>query len=135
MAEFGLLKAGAFTGELRDFGAAAPPDISHKNLEWRASRRDPDPAFDPAIKKLGPETFSVDPTEIVVSRAVVALTQTELNNIDKRKIITRALDHAFITIKLVDILLAKAVILTGDYDAKTKQEFLDLKAIVDKLRP
>ena len=87
--EFGLLKlpAETFTGRVKDFGADTPPDISHKNMEWRAFRRDPNPAFDPAIERLGPETFDVRPTEIVASRAVIALTQPELDGIDKSKIV------------------------------------------------
>ena len=135
MAVFGLLQGGAFTGETKEFGSDTPPDISHKNLEWRAFRRAVNSAFDPAIEKLGPETFSVDPTEIVASRAVVALTQTELNNIDKGKIIAAMLDLGFIVVKLIDGLIAKVTIVAGYFDTKTRQEYLDLKAIVGRLRP
>lgn len=131
---FGLLKADTFTGEFRDFGGDTPPDISHKNLEWRAFRRDADPAFDPAIEKLGPETFDVRPTEIVASRVVVTLTQPELDNVDKSKIVSAVLDLGFVVVKLVDVLIAKNVIAATDFDAKTRQEYQDLKAIIDRLR-
>ena len=135
MAFFGLLKAGAFTGETRDFGTDTPPDISHKNLEWRAFRRDPDPAFDPTIDKLGPETFTVTATEIVGSRAVVALTQGELDNIDKNKILSGVLDLGFVVIKLVDNLIAKRTILVTAFDPDTRRAYVDLKSTVDRLRP
>ncbi len=131
--EFGLLKAGAFTGRVKNF-ADTPPDISHKNLEWRAFRRDPIPAFDPATEKLGVETFDVQPTEIVASRAVVALTQTELDGIDQGRIVGAMLDLGFIVIKLVDKLIDKSVIAPADFDPETRQEYLDLKSIVDRLR-
>ena len=132
---FGLLKAGVFTGELRDFGTDTPSDISHKNLEWRTFRREDNPAFDLATQKLGPETFSVEPTEIVGSRAVAALTQTELGSIDRSKIVGGILDLGFIVIKLVDKLIAKGTIVAGDFDAETRQEYLDLKDVVGRLRP
>ncbi|MEE8607221.1 MAG: hypothetical protein V3S55_06445 [Nitrospiraceae bacterium] len=131
---FGLLKDDVFTGETRDFGADTPPDISHKSLEWRAFRRDPAPVFDPAIEKLGPETFTVEPTEIVASHAVVTLTQTELDGRDKNKIVGAMLDLGFILIKLSNVLISKGVIVAGDFDAETRQEYLDLKAIVTRLR-
>ncbi len=131
---FGLLKNGSFTGEVKDFSTKPDPNPV-KNLEWRPFRHAPAPGFDPATQKLSPETATVFATEIVASRSVVALTPTELDNIDKGKIVGAMLDHAFITIKLVDILLAKATIAAGDFDAETRQEFLDMKALVDKLRP
>ena len=133
---FGLLKLGVFTGEVKDFSPSDAHDPNPaKNLEWRPFRRSPNPAFDPTTEKLGPEIITVEPTEIVVSRAIVLLTQPELDGIDKSKIVGAMLDLGFIVIKLVDKLIAKNVIVAADFDTETKQEYLDLKTLVDKLRP
>lgn len=132
--QFGLLKSSVFTGRIKDF-VGAPPDISHKDMEWRVFRRNLDPSFDPAIQKLGPETFDVKPTEVVASRTVVALTQQELDGIDQGKILAGVLDLGFIVIKLVDALIAKNTIAASDFDAETRQAYLGLKATVDRLRP
>jgi len=131
---FGLLKSGLFTGEIKDFLAKPDPNPV-KNLEWRSFRRNPDEVFDPDTQHLLAETFVVFPTEIVGSRLARPLSPQELDNVDKGKILSKMLDHAFVTTKLVDILLAKATIVSGDFDATTRQEYLDLKTLVDKLRP
>jgi len=133
--KFGLLKGGLFTGEIRDFGTDTPPDISHKNLEWRVFRRDPTPVFNPVIEKLGPETIAVFSIEIVASHSVLTLTQVELDGLDENKIVSAMLDLGFIVIKLVDKLISKNVIAAADFDTETKQEYLSLKTLVDKLRP
>lgn len=132
---FGLLQSGAFTEEVKDFGADPPPDISHKNLEWRPFRRDPNPAFDPATEKLSSEVFVVDPTEIVVSRNVVALTLPELKTLDENKIRAAMLEMGFLLTELVNVLIAKNVIVADDVSAQTKQDYLNFKALVAKLRP
>lgn len=131
---FGLLKNGTFTGEIKDFDIKPNPNPA-KNLEWRPFRREPNPAFDPSIEKLGPETIAVEPIEIVASRAVLTLTQQELKRRDESKIVGAMLDLGFIVIKLVDKLIAKNVIAASDFDTETRQEFQALKVLVDKLRP
>ncbi len=47
----------------------------------------------------------------------------------------KTLDLAFIVTKLVDNLIAKGVIAAGDFDTETRQEYLDMKVLVDNLRP
>ncbi len=132
--KFGLLKFGVFTGEVKDF-AVKPDPNPVKNLEWRPFRRAPAPGFDPATQKLSAEVVTVLPAEIVASRTTVALTQAELNKRDEGKIRAAMLDLGFVVIKLVDKLIAKNVIAAVDFDAETRGEYLDLKALVDKLRP
>ena len=133
---FGLLKLGVFTGEVKDFSPSDAHDPNPaKGLEWRPFRRSPNPAFNPSTQKLSAEVTTIFPTEIVASRTVIALTQTELDNRDKGKIANAMLDLGFIVVKLVDSLIIKNVITAADFDSDTKQEYLDLKAIVTKLRP
>ena len=131
---FGLLKGGIFTGEIKDFSAKPDPNPV-KNLEWRPFRRGPNPSFNPAIQRLSDEVISVLPTEIVASRAVVALTQPELDRRDEGKIAGASLGLGFLMVKLVEILISKAVINLPDLDPATRQEYLDLKVLVSKLRP
>ena len=144
MAKFGLLQlpGETFTGEVREFGTDTPDDISHKFLEWRSFRQDPDPAFDPTTQRLESTTFLVQPTEIVGSRGVVALTQLELDGIDKNKIQGALLDIGFIITKIVNILVNKNIVAgvplvdpAVDIDAETRQEYQNLKTLVDRLRP
>lgn len=131
---FGLLKADLFTGEVKHFDQKPDPNPV-KGFEWRAFRQGPAPAFNPATHRLSDEVFTVNPTLIVASRTIIALTQTELDNVDKSKIVGAGIDLGFIVIKLVDKLIAKNVITPADLDTDTRREYLDLKAIITRLRP
>ena len=131
---FGLIIRGLFTNEVQDFDTKPDPNPV-KGHEWRAFRREANPMFDPATEKLGPETFDVQPSEIIASRAVVVLTQVELDGIDENKIRAGLLEMGFLLTELANVLLAKNVIVSGDFSAKTKQDYLAFKALVGKLRP
>jgi hypothetical protein len=122
--QYGLLKAGAFTGRVQDF-ADAPPDLAHKNMEWRAVQRDPDPAFDPATQRLGPATPTVGPTEIVFTRPVVALTADE-----KQAIVDGARETAMGRQVKINVALAFAI----DAVAQGQPVPAKAQAIIDKIK-
>lgn len=81
----------------------------------------------------------IEVTRVTLTWTVRAMTAQEISDRDtvikQSAIIDGLLSVAIIEIKLVDKLIADAVISANDFDAETKAEFLDLKAKVQALRP
>lgn len=102
--------------------------------KWVPVTENPKPPFNPASEKLvREETVSLSAVRVTWTKT--ALSQTELDNLDRGAIRNATLDLGFILVRVVDILLAKNIIIATDFDAATRQGYLDLKTRVDNLRP
>lgn len=80
-----LVKSGAPTDQNRNFDGD-PPDVSHKNLVWMPYTRVPDPAFDPRTHRILPPQKAIQGDNVVESRAVIALTQQEIDDRDDAEV-------------------------------------------------
>lgn len=121
------------------FGGQAPPDISHKGLKWL-------PYTDTARPSFNPDTHKIDgnPTDVVAALAVtktwnvVALSQAEIDaravENDQRTVLDGLVDLAEIVIIHIDAHLAKGNIAATDFNATTRQKYVNLKAVVERLR-
>jgi hypothetical protein len=65
------------TGRRRYFDTAPPALAEAKGLKWLPLRRTADPAYDPALQRLGAPETAVGESEVVVSRQAVDLTEAE----------------------------------------------------------
>lgn len=80
-----LVKSGASTDHIRNFDGD-PPDVSHKNLLWMPYIREPDPAFDRRTHRILPPLKAIQGDNVVESRAVIALTQQEIDDRDASEV-------------------------------------------------
>jgi hypothetical protein len=105
---------------------------------WRPYTRTPDPAFDPATHKLVDDPRVIADDGVTDSRSVVALTQQEIDDAaeeaDISNLQTAGRDIAVVLVELVDQLLLDSTIQLTDFTPAVKQNYLDIKAIADRVK-
>jgi len=125
-----------FTDSDRE-GPNFPPDLTQKDLSWHPVIRNPAPPHDPAIEKVEANNGLVG-NDYVFDFNVVAKTAQEqtdfIQNQDIDFVLNGLLDVAEIVIIHVDAHLAKGNIVAADFNAATRQKYIDLKQRVDRLR-
>jgi hypothetical protein len=94
-----------------------------------------DPAYDPATQVKDGPVDDYDGTTATRVYTVRAKNAAENTADDKAQVLGKMLDLGYIVTKLVDVLIAKGTIVPTDFDAETRQEYQDLKTIIDRLRP
>ena len=136
-----LMKNGAVV-EIKFFTDAA--SASHKPREingvrmWRTYTRTPNPAFDPLTEQLVDDPRVITDTDVTDSRSKVALTQLEIDDIvadlDVSSLREAGRDLAVVLVELVDKLLADNTIQVTDFTPAVKQNYLEVKAIADRVK-
>jgi hypothetical protein len=124
----------------REFADGVPPDASglvSKGIRWVPVVRDPKPSIDAATQNLSNTVGFVDPN-YVFGWSVTAKTQTEIDDealvSDRFEVRNAVIDLAEIVITHIDAHLAKGNLVAPDFNAATRQKYLDLKTIVDRIR-
>lgn len=62
-----------------------PPDVPHKNLTWLPLEFET-LTFDPDTEKLGPYTHNIEPTRVLFTALVIALTAGEISALKDAKV-------------------------------------------------
>lgn len=105
---------------------------------WRDYINSPNPAFDPATEKLVDNPRIITDTDVTDSRSKVALTQQEIDDNQEENDIAvlkdAGRDIAVVLVELVDQLLADNTIQVTDFTPAVKQNYLDVKAIADRVK-
>ena len=104
---------------------------------WRPYIRTADPAFDPATEKLVDDPRVITDTDVTDSRSKVALTRQEFDDIQEANDLSALRDAgrdiSVVLVELVDQLLADNTIQVTDFTPAAKQNYLDVKAIADRV--
>ena len=75
---YALIKSGVVVETRNMASNFVAEDVAHK-FDFRVVNAQPDPVFDPAIERLGDFEYVVNDDAVEATRAVVALTQAEID--------------------------------------------------------
>lgn len=105
---------------------------------WRPYTPWPDPVFDPTTEKLVDDIYTITDTAVLGGMKKAAMTQQEIDdwqeNLDLGVLKEAGRDLAVVLIELVDQLIAQATIQVTDFTPAVKQNYLDIKAIADRVK-